>query len=540
MNSVELETCAFEDATPPNEIFGIMTTKCFNEQQSIPTQDGQPIYVCDLAVIQPNQGGIFRFIERRGQQDCTFDELATHMLAATGRSTTVTVTGLVSASNPDLSASAVVSGTIELSGGNCREGTCPLTIHMLELTSDQVNAVVDGSEETATNLTVVNTNEAEGTCLGSPTLNACLALLEGGSTRLFVSAETESGERKAIDAINVGEGGAIINYGSREVFITGTFTNGDTTVEFGVAGTVDNLAPRIDLPPPIALDCGTGVTLQADIDDVDGDPARAEVTWFVDGRRIASVDQNTAVVDLPVGTHEVFAVVTDEDGGFDFADTTVTINPDTTPPQIIAPEEELCLWPPDHRRVLIEPSDLGLTVVDECDPSPSIELVSATSSQPDNGAGDGNTTGDVSVGDDAVCLRAERQGADREGRRYAITARARDSAGNVSSTIDAVVRVPHSMPFPSDCRRFDGERVSESDPRCLSSEPGALGRFAPPSAGGGSKEAIMKVLIAAGLVVSACGSSGSLWKRRRRRRRGGELRRRVHRGLLHLRAPQHL
>lgn len=167
-------------------------------------------------------------------------------------------------------------------------------------------------------------------------------------------------------------------------------------------------------------------------------------------------------------SRSVFAVVTDADGSFAVAQTSVTINPDTTPPRVVGVEEDVCLWPPDHRRVLFEPSELGLTVIDECDPSPQIQLLSGSSSQPDNGLGDGDTTGDIAVGTDAVCVRAERQGGDRGGRTYTITARARDAAGNVSAAVGAAVRVPHSMPLPADCHRLDGERVSESDPRCVS------------------------------------------------------------------------
>ena len=63
------------------------------------------------------------------------------------------------------------------------------------------------------------------------------------------------------------------------------------------------------------------------------------------------------------------------------------------------------------------------------------------SNEPDNGPGDGNTTGDVVIVDqDTFRLRAERN-ENGSGRIYTITYRATDACGN-STTESATVTVP--------------------------------------------------------------------------------------------------
>ncbi|MEY2403471.1 MAG: uncharacterized protein QOD38_1022, partial [Acidimicrobiaceae bacterium] len=77
------------------------------------------------------------------------------------------------------------------------------------------------------------------------------------------------------------------------------------------------------------------------------------------------------------------------------------------------------------------------------DPSPSVTLVSAVSSEPDDvpGDADGTTTHDVSIVDaHTFDLRAERDERGT-GRTYAITYRATDACGN-AGTRTGTIRVP--------------------------------------------------------------------------------------------------
>jgi hypothetical protein len=100
------------------------------------------------------------------------------------------------------------------------------------------------------------------------------------------------------------------------------------------------------------------------------------------------------------------------------------------------------LWPPNHKYVQVKAK---VSATDTVDPNPEIELVSVTSSEPDDakGNGDGKTINDIQILDDTTFrLRAEREGSG-SGRIYRITYKATDSAGN-DTTASAVVTVPKS------------------------------------------------------------------------------------------------
>jgi len=107
---------------------------------------------------------------------------------------------------------------------------------------------------------------------------------------------------------------------------------------------------------------------------------------------------------------------------------------DTTPPEIGAADSALaCLWPPNHRYVCFEAADLTPEVADNCATEPAWDFVACTSSQPDDGEGDGSTIDDCLLEAQSVCARAERAGQGPEGRRYDLEIEATDSCGNVSA-----------------------------------------------------------------------------------------------------------
>jgi predicted extracellular nuclease len=98
------------------------------------------------------------------------------------------------------------------------------------------------------------------------------------------------------------------------------------------------------------------------------------------------------------------------------------------------------LWPANHKYVDVTAT---VSVSDNFDPDVIVTLVSATSNEPDNGEGDGNTENDIVVVDDMqFMLRAERSG-NGTGRVYTLTYLATDACGN-SATDAATVTVPHS------------------------------------------------------------------------------------------------
>ena len=121
------------------------------------------------------------------------------------------------------------------------------------------------------------------------------------------------------------------------------------------------------------------------------------------------------------------------------------INIDKTAPVISASVNPAALWPPNHKLV-----DVTATVVtsDATSGVEGVSLVSATSSEPDNGKGDGNTVDDIQgaeIGteDYELQLRAERSGGG-SGRTYTVTYEATDLAGN-TATASATVTVPHDQ-----------------------------------------------------------------------------------------------
>jgi len=114
---------------------------------------------------------------------------------------------------------------------------------------------------------------------------------------------------------------------------------------------------------------------------------------------------------------------------------------DTTPPVVTVTTTPTYLWPPNHKMSTVTAT---VTAVDACDPNPTIVLVSATSSEPDDAPSgtDGHTTGDVQgastgTADLQVQLRSERD-SDGSGRTYTLTYQATDASGNQASASGAV------------------------------------------------------------------------------------------------------
>ncbi|HEX5949726.1 MAG TPA: lamin tail domain-containing protein [Actinomycetota bacterium] len=114
---------------------------------------------------------------------------------------------------------------------------------------------------------------------------------------------------------------------------------------------------------------------------------------------------------------------------------------DTTGPELTVTVSPSVLWPPNHRYRMVEAT---ISVSDDADPDPTVELVSVTSNEPDDGPADGNTVNDIEiVDDDTFRLRAERSEIG-SGRIYTITFRAADACGNVTIAT-ATVTVPIGM-----------------------------------------------------------------------------------------------
>jgi hypothetical protein len=143
----------------------------------------------------------------------------------------------------------------------------------------------------------------------------------------------------------------------------------------------------------------------------------------------------------------VHAIATDAAGNSSTCSFTVTVN-DITPPVITLNGNSLSLWPPNHKYSTVNVSDLVASATDLCDASvnlSSVVIASVSSDEPDNSAGDGNTSNDIVIapGCKSVNLRAERMGGGN-GRVYTITFKVTDSSGN-STMATARVTVPKSQ-----------------------------------------------------------------------------------------------
>jgi len=179
----------------------------------------------------------------------------------------------------------------------------------------------------------------------------------------------------------------------------------------------------------------TPVTLDGSASyDPDGDALTYKWTW-VGG----SADGVNPTINLPYGKTTVTLAVDDGKGGAS-SDTVDISIVDTAVPTLNVTVNPNILWPPNHKYVEVLPS---LAVNDACIETTKVELVSVTSSEPDNGLGDGDTANDIVINaDGSILLRAERSGRG-DGRIYTITYRATDAAGN-STTASATVTVPHN------------------------------------------------------------------------------------------------
>ena len=142
-----------------------------------------------------------------------------------------------------------------------------------------------------------------------------------------------------------------------------------------------------------------------------------------------------------VGTHEI--VITAEASGVDggtvevLCEAMLTVE-DTVPPDAI--DEKIELWPPNHKLHTISGKDC---VRDACDGNLEVTFLSASSDEPVNDKGDGNSEPDIILGCDHVQLRSERQGGGN-GRVYKLGWRAVDDAGNQTEG-ECIVAVPHDQ-----------------------------------------------------------------------------------------------
>lgn len=183
---------------------------------------------------------------------------------------------------------------------------------------------------------------------------------------------------------------------------------------------------------------------------IDPNPYKNDVTYLWDAVGVTFDDATSAtpIGTFPLGptTVELTFTYTDPVSGATSATDTVEVAVgDINPPTVTGVSDPVYLWPPNHK---LHEVNMDLVVMDSCDPDPTVTLLSLTSSEPDNGQGDGNTVDDIQeaeVGTDdrSFLLRAERMGGGT-GRIYTATYNATDAAGNSTDGVVEIL-VPHDQ-----------------------------------------------------------------------------------------------
>jgi hypothetical protein len=269
--------------------------------------------------------------------------------------------------------------------------------------------------------------------------------------------------------------------------LAGTIDYNGGTMTMVAAGGQDDVSVELFLVarfvnrPPVAraggartVECTTHGGGNAHLDgsastDPDGPGDIALYAWFEEQGLAESPLRVGQVIDavLPLGDHLLVLAVQDRTGALSTDSFDVNVV-DTEPPDVTALSiSPACLWPPDHRYIRFQLGrDLVVATADACDLAPpTVRIVGAVSSEPDNGLGDGDTARDIVFDDTTVCLRAERSGAMPAARVYTVTLAISDHDGNQTMRT-VTVEVPHNHGHAGNCPVLSEERRAVDDAAC--------------------------------------------------------------------------
>jgi hypothetical protein len=208
----------------------------------------------------------------------------------------------------------------------------------------------------------------------------------------------------------------------------------------------DTTPPSIACPAPMVTECASpqGAFVQ---------PGQATSSDICTGVTMTGPQPGL----FPRGTTTVTYTSSDMTGHSASCDSTISVV-DTTPPSVSV-GHPAPLLPANHQYHTVSLDDCHIEVQDTCGGplSPSTahaEITCVTSSEPDNGHGDGNTINDIVILDDhTLKLRAERDGGGN-GRVYKVHFRVKDQAGNPQNGVCSFV-VPHDDHCDDDCQVDD-------------------------------------------------------------------------------------
>lgn len=248
----------------------------------------------------------------------------------------------------------------------------------------------------------------------------------------------------------------------------GPFALGDTPVQLTVTDdgalsdscqatvtVVDTTPPAIACPPNAVLQCPS-----------DTSPASTGSATATDNCSTPAVAYADASAPGCGGTVTITRTWTATDPAGNSAACVQTVQTiDTVPPTVVpGPNNQVCLWPPNHKMVFIPAVTATVQIVDACDPHPVAAQVACASNQCDDAPcaahpgenGDGNTVGDCAYtpATDRLAMRSERAGTDPGGRTYSLSVAAVDGCGNQGAPVVTFTGyVPHDQSPQMSCLR---------------------------------------------------------------------------------------
>jgi hypothetical protein len=282
-------------------------------------------------------------------------------------------------------------------------------------TTTVTTTATDTAGNTATATFVVTVTDTTKPVLSEPAAVTAEATSAAGATVTFAATATDN--VGATVTYNKAPG-SVFPVGDTTVTSTATEAAGNTVTATFVVSVTDTTKPVI---APLA-----NLTLEAT------SPAGATATFaatVTDAVGATATYSRASGSTFPLGTTTVTINATDAAGNVAIARTfTVTVRDTTAPVFSSLSASTGSLWPANHKMVAITltaaTSDLAGAV--------TTKIVSVTSSEPDNGLGDGDTANDTEItGAMTLNLRAERSGTGN-GRTYTITVEAKDAAGNIT------------------------------------------------------------------------------------------------------------
>lgn len=229
-----------------------------------------------------------------------------------------------------------------------------------------------------------------------------------------------------------------LSLGEHSISLTITDEHGESDACTATVTVVDSTDPIPDLPilPALEAECSLEIT------------TTLTATDNCAGAIVGTTDDPLHYTEQ--GNY-IMTWSYDDGNGNITTQTQEVIIQDITPPVVQIAVDPEVLWPPNHKMIHVTPI---LTVSDNCDPAPVIQLKSITMNEKDytltydpefdDGFKDGFTNNDIQVDENGnIYLRAERSGSSNIGRVYTITYEVKDYAGNVT-IVSVNVTVPHN------------------------------------------------------------------------------------------------